>query len=217
MANTDSRAGKRYDDESIRTYLNELHAPHDDGLQRAFDAPASSDMPAIMLAPSEARLLELLIRMQGVEKAVELGTLAGYSAIRMARAMPAGGHLWTVEYDAEHARIARENIAAAGCAASVDVLVGAALDVMPSLVQHGPFDAVFIDADKENYHHYGAWATENLRPGGLFVADNAYAFGKLLDDSDTGRSVKRLHEAVAAAYHSVCIPTPDGLLIGIKK
>lgn len=218
MADKDSRAGRRYDDEAIRTFLDRLHAPHDQALERAYQAPQQNkDMPAIMLAPTEARLVELLLRIHGARKVVELGTLAGYSALRIAAALGAGGKLWTLEYDPTYAEIARDSIATAGYQDRVEVLVGKALDVLPSIEQHGPFDAVFIDADKESYHQYGAWATRHLRTGGLLIADNAYAFGNLLGDTAAGRSVRQLHEDVARDYHSVCISTPDGLLLGIKK
>ena len=97
------------------------------------------------------------------------------------------------------------------------MLRGAGLDVLPTLAAKGPFDAVFIDADKVNYHHYGRWAVANLRPGGLVLGDNAYLFGELLDDSDRGRAMREFHHIVAASCDSVCIPTPDGLVLGIKR
>jgi caffeoyl-CoA O-methyltransferase len=218
MADNDSRAGKRYDDPAIRSYLDKLHAAHDQGLERAFTTPQQNpDIPAIMLSPSEAKMVELLLRMHGSKKVVEVGTLVGYSALRIAAAIGPAGKLWTIEYDATHAEIARANIAAAGHGDRVEVLVGKGVDVLATLEGHGPFDAVFIDADKESYHLYGAWATRNLRAGGLIIADNAYVFGNLLGDTAAGRSVKQLHEDVAAHYDSVCIPTPDGVLIGVKK
>jgi caffeoyl-CoA O-methyltransferase len=218
MADNDSRAGKRYDDPALRSFLDKLHAPHDAALERAFLAPQQHDgIPAIMLGPSEGRLLELLLRIGGARKAVEIGTLAGYSALRMAAAVGPQGKLWTIEYDQRHAEVARASVAAAGFQDRVEVLVGKGVDVLPTIERHGPFDAVFLDADKESYHLYGAWATQNLRAGGLLIADNAYAFGNLLDDTAVGRSVRQLHEDVARNYLSVCIPTPDGLLLGIKK
>ncbi|HTR49237.1 MAG TPA: class I SAM-dependent methyltransferase, partial [Kofleriaceae bacterium] len=145
------------------------------------------------------------------------GTLVGYSAIHLARALPAGGKLWSVEYEPRHAEIARQNLARAGLAERATVVVGAGRDVLPTLVSHGPFDVVFIDADKINYDHYGAWAIANLRAGGLVIGDNAFLFGELMDDTDRGRAMRRFHESVAAACDSVCIPTPDGLVVGIKR
>lgn len=215
MADQDSRAGVRYATPAILDFVDRVHAGHDAGLARAFAVPEG--VPAIMVGPSEGKLLELLCRMAGVRRAVEVGTLAGYSAIHLARALPPDGHLWTIEYEPRHAEIARGNLAAAGVADRVTVVVGAGTEVLPTLEPHGPFDAVFIDADKVSYAFYGAWAARHLRRGGLVLGDNAYLFGELLDDSDRGRAMRAFHEQVARDFDSVCIPTPDGLVLGIRK
>lgn len=215
MADQDSRAGERYATKPILDWCIQIHAPQDDALDRAFAIP--DGVPAIMVGPSEGQLVALLCRLANVRRAVEVGTLVGYSALHIARALPADGHLWSVEFDARHAGFARANLAAAGVGHKVDVLEGAGVDVLPTLVGHGPFDAVFIDADKVNYHHYGRWAVANLRPGGIILGDNAYLFGELLDDSDRGKAMREFHQIVAASCDSVCIPTPDGLVLGIKR
>ncbi|HUJ62912.1 MAG TPA: O-methyltransferase [Kofleriaceae bacterium] len=215
MADSSSRAGERYVSPAILDYVNRVHAGHDPALAQAFAVP--DGIPAIQVGPSEGKLLELLLRMIGARKVVEVGTLVGYSAIHIARALPEGGHLWSVEYEAKHAELARANIAKAGLASRVTVQVGAGRDVLPTLDRHGPFDAVFIDADKVNYDHYGRWALEHLRPGGLVLGDNAYLFGELMDDSDRGRAMRAFHEMVARACDSVCIPTPDGLVLGVVR
>src|SRR5690606_28057005 len=108
-------------------------------------------------------------------------------------------------------------LAAAGLGERVQVLVGAGTEVLPTLVDRGPFDAVFIDADKENYDFYGRWSLDNLRPGGLVLGDNAYLFGELMEDSVRGRAMRAFHELVASSCDSVCVPTPDGLVVGIKR
>ena len=215
MADADSRAGARYMTPGITSYVDRVHAGHDAGLARAFATPP--EMPAIQVGQSEGRLLHVLLRMIGARRVVEVGTLAGYSAIQMARALPADGHLWSIEFESHHADVARANVTAAGVADRVTVEVGAGRDVLPRLEAHGPFDAVFIDADKSSYDFYGQWAIANLRPGGLVIGDNAYLFGELLDDSDRGRAMRRFHELVAASCDSVCAPTPDGLVVGIKR
>ena len=215
MADKDSRTGARYANEQILTYVGDVHARHDAALAQAFAVPEG--IPQIMVGPSEGRLLFLLMKLVGAKKIVEVGTLVGYSAIHMARALPAGGKLWSVEYAEKHAEVARGNLAAAGLADKASVVVGAGRDVLPTLTGNGPFDAVFIDADKENYDFYGRWAVENLRSGGLVIGDNAYFFGKLMDDSPGARAMRAFHELVAAACDSVCVPTPDGLVVGIKK
>src|SRR5690606_26965281 len=102
----------------------------------------------------------------------ELGTLAGYSAIWLARGLPADGHVWTIESEPKHAGVARRNIAAAGLAERITVVLGTGLEMLPTLEEHGPFCAVFIDADKGNYDKYGAWAAKHTRPGGLLLGDN---------------------------------------------
>jgi caffeoyl-CoA O-methyltransferase len=214
MADNDSRAGARYDARDVIDYVTRVHAAHDAALAHAFATPAF--MPAIQLGQSEGRLLQLLIKLARATKVVELGTLAGYSAIQIARGLANDGKLWTIEYEPKHAEVARANIAAAGLA-NVEVLVGAGVSVLPTIEHHGPFDAVFIDADKANYDHYGRWAIANLRPGGLVVGDNAYFFGDLLADSASAKAMRTFHELVAAACDSVCIPTPDGLVLGLKR
>lgn len=215
MADHDSRAGHRYSTPAILDWCNGVHVPHDDGLARAFATP--EHVPAIMVGPAEGRLVGLLCRLAGVRRAVEVGTLLGYSAIHIARALPADGHLWTIEYEAEHASLARANLTAAGLADRVTVLHGAGVDVLPTLDDRGPFDAVFLDADKISYPHYARWALAHLRPGGLLLGDNAFLFGELLDDSDRGRAMREFHQQVAAACDSVCVPTPDGLVVGIVR
>jgi len=214
MADADSRKGARYSTPELLDWLEKLHAPHDAGLQAAFDAPQQHGVPAIQVAPSEGKLLELLLKMIGAKKVVEVGTLAGYSAIRLARS---GAKVWSLELEAKHAELARANLAKAGLTDRAEVVVGAAVDVLPSLEKHGPFDAVFIDADKERYDVYGRWAAKNTRAGGLLLGDNAYFFGRLMEDSPGGNAMRRFHEEAAKAYDTVCVPTPDGLLLGVKR
>jgi caffeoyl-CoA O-methyltransferase len=216
MADTTSRSGVTYASGDLLEYLQRTHVVHDAGLQHAFDAPGREGMPAIQVGPSEGKTLQLLLRMIGAKKVVEIGTLAGYSAIHMARGLAPGGHVWSIEFDKKHAEVARLALKAAGVADRVTVLDGAALDVLPTLEQHGPFDAVFIDADKANYDRYGRWAAQHTRPGGLLLGDNAFFFGKLLEDSPPAAAMRRFHEEARQHYDTVCIPTPDGLLLGVR-
>jgi caffeoyl-CoA O-methyltransferase len=215
MADNDSRAGVKYTTPEILDFVNRTHVAHDAGLARAFSVP--EDVPAIQVSPSDGRLINLLVRLAGAKKIVEVGTLIGYSAIHLARALQPGGKVWSIEFEQKHADIARANLAAAGLASTVEVIVGAGKDVLPTLTPHGPFDVVFIDADKVSYDFYGQWAIDNLRTGGLVLGDNAYLFGELLDDSDRGRAMRAFHELVAQRCDSVCAPTPDGLVVGIKR
>ena len=217
MADEDSRKGTIYHDPELLAWVQDVHAEHDRVLRRAFEAPERHGFPPIQVGPSEGRLLQLLLQMVGALRVVELGTLAGYSAVWMARALPEGGHLWTIESDPKHAAVARENLAAAELLDRVTVVEGNALEVLPSLEMFGPFDALFLDADKGNYDRYGQWGAENLRPGGLLLADNAFYFGKLLGYEPEAAAVRRLHLESRAHFHTACIPTPDGLLLGLRK
>ena len=215
MADQDSRSGKTYTTQAIIDYVDRTHVPHDAALSRAFTVPEG--IPSIQVAPSDGKTIHVLIRLAGAKRIVEVGTLVGYSAITMARAMPDDGHVWTIEYEPSHAEVARANIEAAGLSSKITVVVGAGIDMLPTLEKHGPFDLVFIDADKANYDRYGAWAVDHLHAGGLVIGDNAYLFGHLVDDTDEARAMRTFHEHVAATCDSVCIPTPDGLVVGIKR
>jgi len=216
MADQASRAGIGYASAQILDYTARTHHPTEAGLELAFQAPARHGMPEIQLGPSEGRLLEILLGLVDASKVVEIGTLAGYSALWMARAIRSGGRLWTIESEPKHARVAAEVVREAGFADRIRIICGDAAESLPKLSPSGPFCAVFLDADKGRYDLYGRWATENLRPGGLLIADNAYLFGRLLDDSEEARAMRRFHEEMALNYRSVCIPTPDGLAVGVR-
>ena len=216
MADNTSRSGVTYASTELLQYLQRTHVAHDVGLQHAFDAPGREGMPAIQVGPSEGKTLQLLMRMIGAKKVVEVGTLAGYSAIHLARGLAPGGHLWSIEFEKKHADVARGALREAGVADRVTVLEGAGVEVLPTLEQHGPFDAVFIDADKANYDQYGRWAAKHTRKGGLLLGDNAFFFGKLLEDSPPAAAMRRFHEEAREHYDTVCIPTPDGLLLGVR-
>jgi len=215
MADNDSRAGMRYTTPEILDYVQHIHGGHDAALARAFAVPEG--IPSHQVSPSDGRLIYVLLRIANARRVVEIGTLAGYSAIHIARGLSPGGKLWSIEYDPRHAELARANIAAANLSDRVTVLVGSALETLPSLVAEGPFDAVFIDADKVNYDRYGQWALDNLRPGGLVIGDNAYLFGELMMDKDDARAMRAFNELVARTCDSVCAPTPDGLVVGMKR
>ena len=217
MADTSSRAGGVYFSPEILQWTAATHAAHDPALAAAFDAPDKAGMPRIQVGPSEGKLLHLLLRLCGAKKVVEVGTLAGYSAVHLARALPDDGRLWTVEADARHAEVARQVLRDAGLASKVEVLVGRGAEVLPTLERHGPFCAVFIDADKESYDVYGRWAARHTRPGGLLLGDNAFLFGELLGATPRAEVMRRFHQEARAAYDTVCIPTPDGLLVGVRR
>ncbi|WP_334172516.1 O-methyltransferase [Sinomonas sp.] len=147
--------------------------------ERALRAAVDRGMPAIEVQPTAGKLLHLLVRMSNARRVLEIGTLAGYSTIWMAQALPEDGHLDTLEYLPEHAEVARANVAAAGLEGRVEVHVGPALETLPTL--EGPYDFVFIDADKQNDTNYLQWAARLGRPGTVIVVDNAVWEGALLD------------------------------------
>jgi caffeoyl-CoA O-methyltransferase len=217
MADPTSRAGQSYATPAIVELVDNIHAGHDAALERAYRSPQAHGMPPISLAPSEAKLVQLLTRLHGTRSAIEVGTLAGYSALHIARGLMPGGVLDTIELDPRHAKIAEENIAAAGLGDRVRVHVGSAAEILERLRPKAPFDMVFLDADKEGYPEYAKWAAEHLRPGGLLIADNAYYFGALLDAHDAARAMRRFHEALPDRFDSVCAPTPDGLVVAIRR
>jgi len=215
MADPDSRKGSRYANQDILEFVERLHAPHDPALERAFRAPEEQGLPAIQISATEGKILTLLLRMIGARKVIEVGTLAGYSALRMAAALPADGRLISLELLPEHAAVARRN--AAGFAGRIEVRVGDALELLPELQSFAPADAMFIDADKGRYPEYLDWAIRLLRKGGLLLADNVYLFGRLLEDSPEAAAMRRFHEQAARHFDTVCLPTPDGMLVGIRS
>jgi predicted O-methyltransferase YrrM len=177
--------------------------PADPALDAALQASAAAGLPAIQVAPNQGKLLHLLAQAQGARSILELGTLGGYSTIWLARALPPGGHLITLEADPRHAEVARANIARAGLDGVVEVRLGQALDTLPHLAAEGrgPFDLIFIDADKANIPDYFAWALRLARPGTLIIIDNVVRNGTVADAASTDPSVqgvRRLYELMAA-------------------
>lgn len=149
-------------------------------MDRVLRSIDDAGMPRIEVAPTAGKLLMLLARIQGARRVLEVGTLAGFSTIWLARGLPDDGHITTCEFLPEHAAVARANIAAAGFADNVDIRIGAALDTLPTLVGVEPYDFVFIDADKGNNIEYLKWAVKLGRPGTVVVADNMIWEGTIL-------------------------------------
>ena len=169
--------------ERIDDYIDRLFVPPDAQLEAALARAAKAGLPPIQISAGQGKFLNMLAKICGARRILELGTLGGYSTIWMARALPEDGSLVSLEYSAEHAKVARENIAAAGLSRKVEVIVGAALDTLPALAARGvaPFDFVFIDADKGNYPAYLEWAIKLTQPGSLILADNVIRQGAVLD------------------------------------
>lgn len=188
---------------AVDRYIADMFVPKDDALDAALAESTAAGLPAISVAPNQGKLLHLLVRISGARTILEIGTLGGYSTIWMARALPRGGRLVTLESDPKHAEVAVANIARAGLGDLVDVRVGLALDTLPLLAGEGrgPFDLVFIDADKANMPHYFTWALKLSHPGTLIVADNVVRDGAVIDassDDPSVQGVRRLNEMIAA-------------------
>jgi predicted O-methyltransferase YrrM len=187
----------------VDAFAGGLLAPHDPALEEAIAAGEHAGLPQIQVSPPQGKLLNILARSIEARAVLEFGTLAGYSTIWLARALPEGdGSLVTLESDPAYAEVARGNLARAGLADLVDIRVAPALETLPSLEAEGagPFDLVFIDADKVNTPEYFAWSLERTRLGGLIVADNVVRGGALVDRADEEPSIvaqRRFHEMLA--------------------
>ena len=187
----------------VDEYVTGLLAPPDEALDVAVRAGQRAGLPQIQVSPPQGKLLYLLAKTIGARSILEFGTLGGYSTIWLARALPAGGRLITLEANPEYAEVATASIAAASLGEAVEVRVGPALDQLPQLAagDAGPFDLTFIDADKVHTPDYFTWALEHSRPGGLIVADNVVRDGRLADLSDDDPAIaaqRRFHEQLAA-------------------
>ena len=166
----------------IDTALSGLFAPEDDALRAAVEALAANDMPAIQISPLQGRLLQVLAAACGARKILEIGALSGYSGIWLARALPADGRLISLEISEKHAAVARASLERAGLASRAEVRVGPGDQMLPTLLAEGPFDLIFIDADKPSYPTYLDWALQLARPGSVIVADNCIRGGAPLRD-----------------------------------
>ncbi|HEX5168043.1 MAG TPA: O-methyltransferase [Cyclobacteriaceae bacterium] len=215
--------------ESVDEYISDYFVPQDEALLAAERSLEEEDMPPISVSPNQGKFLQMLALLCGAKKILEVGTLAGYSTIWMARALPEDGTLITLEYDAKHARVARKNIERAGLGSKVEVRVGKGLDLLPELAneQAGPFDLIFIDADKPPYVEYFQWALKLSRPGTLIIADNVIRDGKVLDAASQDEMVKgaqrfnkmlsQNNEVTATILQMVGVKDHDGMALAIVK
>ena len=207
-------------DDRFASYITAEFARPDAVLEQVLAAIPARGLPQITVKPEEGRFLQFLVRANGARRIVEIGTLGGYSGIWLARALPADGKLITLEREPKHADVAREHFALAGLTGRVDQRLGDAHDLLPALADEGPFDFCFIDADKESYGYYLDWALQNIRPGGLITAHNAFRGGAVLDDSDHTATTEtmrafNLRFAREPRLLSTIFPAGDGLLMGV--
>lgn len=198
-----ARAAIRAQWNAVDAYICDQLVPSDPALDAALAASAAAELPAINVAPNQGKLLQLLAQSLGACRILEIGTLGGYSTIWLARALPADGRLVTLEADPKHADVARRNIANAGLSDIVELRVGPALDTLPPVADEGlgPFDLIFIDADKENIPAYFDWALRLTRRGSLIIVDNVVLHGAVADahsDDPRIQGVRRFNELLAA-------------------
>jgi len=208
--------------------FNRVLQTEDDALTSAREAGTAAGMPAIEVSAQHGKLLFIVATAMRATRVLEIGTLAGYSTIQLARAVGPGGRVVTLEYEPKHAEVARENLARAGVDDRVEVIVGAALDTLPTLAGRGEtYDLIFIDADKENNIAYVEWAIKLAAPGSIIVVDNIARSGRVLDpaaDDLQARAVRDMLEMMganprleAAAIQTVGTKGWDGFAVAIVK
>jgi predicted O-methyltransferase YrrM len=173
----------------------------DQALDAALDDSIAAGLPAINVSAAQGKFLMLLAQIQGARSILEIGTLGGYSTIWLARALPADGRLISLEYEAKHVEVARANLARAGVADRVEVIHGKAIETLPRLAEQkkGPFDLIFIDADKQSTTEYFGWALKLSRPGSVIVVDNVVRKGAVLDADSTDVNVQGMRRFFEAA------------------
>ena len=211
--------------DAVDAYISDQFLEGDPTLTATLAASKAAGMPPIQVSPLQGKLLMMLSRAMGARKILEIGTLGGYSTIWLARGLSDGGRLITLDHHAEYAEIARDNIANAGFGDRVEIRVGKALDTLPKLAEEdvGPFDLVFIDADKPNTPDYFDWAVDLSRPGSLIIVDNVVREGAVLEAESENPNVKGLREfyaraaadprVTATAFQTVGDKGHDGLAI----
>jgi caffeoyl-CoA O-methyltransferase len=206
----------------VEAWIRERYAREDPPLVAIRREMEARGFPAIQLPPVAARTVQILLRIAGARRVLEVGTLAGYSALWILRALPPGGHLLTLELDQEHARVARELLERAGEGARVEVRQGDASRILSDLAQdsgeRGRWDAVLLDADKEGLPGYVEHAARLLRAGGLLLVDNAFWRGRVMDPGatdDATEALRELHRRLAESpdWDALAIPVGDGILV----
>ncbi|MDM5337300.1 O-methyltransferase [Fictibacillus enclensis] len=209
-------------------FISNLH-PQDMVLEHVLQANHEAGLPSIDVTPTQGKFLYLLAKLKGAKRILEIGTLGGYSSIWMGRALPEDGKLVTLEYSQKHAEVARENIKKAGLEPKIEILVGPALESLPTLKDKGylSFDFIFIDADKPNNPHYLKWALAYSQPGTVIIGDNVVRNGRVADQNNEDPGVKGSRALIdllanesrieATALQTVGSKGYDGFVMGIVK
>lgn len=213
--------------ESVDKYICDYFVSQDEALLAAERSLEETNMPAISISPNQGKFLHMMALLCNAKRILEVGTLAGYSTIWLARALKDDGKLITLEYDPRHARVAQKNIDRVGLSSKVDIRVGKGLDLLPTLKAEAPFDMIFIDADKPPYTEYFQWALTLSRPGTLIIADNVIRDGKVIDptsDDEMVKGVQRFNKALSQAQEvtatilqMVGVKEYDGMALAIVR
>lgn len=222
----DKNFSSHADNSKLESYINKTFHTDLDVLRKIAENTSKHGLPPIQISPWDARHLQVLLNACGAKKIVEFGTLGGYSATAMALALPEDGRIYTFELSAKHAVLAQENFKMAGVENKIEVLVGSAAEQMTKINDKGPFDFVFIDADKAGYVRYFEWAAERLKVGGVIAADNTLAWGKAVEENlpatdEDFKSVQSLRAYNAYVgkredFRTTLLPTGEGLTISVK-
>jgi len=214
---------------AVDQYIGQMLVRQDEALEKAVVESAAAGLPAIAVSAAQGKLLMLIAKMVGAKRILEIGTLGGYSTIWLARGMAAGGKLITLELLEKHAQVARANLERAGVEEAVEIVVGPALETLPKIAVagRGPFDLIFIDADKENTPAYWEWSLKLSRPGTIVIVDNVVRDGKVIDAASKDTSVQGIRKCLemmskekrisATAMQMVGAKGYDGFAIGIVE
>ena len=220
MAGSPADQGFGQGDPALTSWAEEVFRPEDAMLREIRERSIREGLPAIAVGRFDGLHLEVITRALGALKAVEIGTLGGYSGVCLLRGMGVHGVLHTFESSEKHARVASESFRKAGVASRAHIHVGKALEKLREVEAEAPFDLVFIDADKVSYPAYLDWAAEHLREGGVLLADNAFGFGEIhLPGGDEARvALRRFNEQLAQGgfFRATMIPTAEGLAMGVR-
>lgn len=204
---------------NVDAYIARLLVEPDEALDAVEGSIGVAGIPQISVSANQGKFLQVLARSVGAKKILEIGTLGGYSTIWLARALPAGGRLITIEFEPRHAEVARENFARAGLDSQIDIRLGKAIEVLPQLEAEGagPFDFIFIDADKPPYPDYFEWALRLSRSGTLIVADNVIRGGRVLDLDSTDENVRGVQRLNAMLAGNTAVTATIIQTVGAKE
>lgn len=206
-------------------WIEETFCPEDQQLAEIRQKTEAAGLPAIQVGTFDARHLEVFVKMLGAKKSIEIGSLGGYSALCICRGMGPAGKLYCLELEADYAQVAQNNLEHAGVGEQVEFLIGPASDSLQKISSQGPFDLVFIDADKVNYPKYLEWSMNHLRVGGAVIGDNTFGFGYLgqtqfEDDEqrEVGEAIGQFNRVLAQdpRFKTTILPTSEGMTLGIK-